>query len=688
MADYEPPPHLVDKFRTVARERVSRIVAGLETIEEQGVDTAVLNSVMREIHTLKGEATVMKEPRIAEVAHRIEDLLVRARAVGFEISAAETDRIVAGLDLVVAHLSPERVEAALSATCSAYLTAPLQAFAAAETAGAMVAARPDSSSSIGTDIGEFLRISGATISEFTDLASHLTVLHEAMTQVIQSMWDELRAATDRGPLFDFVRRLRDDTFEARLLLTRLQDSIQHSRLLAVSTLFERFPPAIRNAAREHGKRVRVQVEGGGVTVDKQVLDIVDDALVHLIRNSVDHGIEPPEARKAAGKSEIGTITLAARQLGSRVEIVVRDDGRGISPDVIRRVAVERRMITNDELVNLGDDAALRLLFRPGFSTRDAASHTSGRGVGLDVVAHQVQTLGGTVELTTELGRGTKFTLLLPVSAALVDVLCFRCGTLVLGVPSIVVQHVLRSSAASIDRIADRLAMTIDDRRVPLLDLRRSLGGGDDTVSVIVIEHADIRLGLLADSLIGERHIAQRSLGRFLAGIRLIAGVGIIDRGQMVQLLNVPEIVWRWSNGDHELGSLVPMRAREVSERRVLIAEDSELTRDILVGVARRAGMSVIEAVDGRDALAKIRAHLPDLILTDIDMPVMNGFELVTAVRGDPASREIPVVVLTTRGSDDDKRRAMMAGADAYIVKQDFSDITLHNAIDQVLSRTR
>lgn len=690
MASADPPPHLVDKFRTLARERVNRIVAGLETLQQR-VETSVVTSVMREIHTLKGEAAVMKEPRIVELAHRVEDLLARANAVGFEISVPESDRIVAGLDLVIAHLLPERPDAALSESCTAYLSAPLEPLQPkpqAEPAGAMVRASTKSIAPIGRDIGEFLRISSATVSEFTELASYVAVHHESMTQMIQAIWDELRATTDRGPLLDSVRRLRDDAFQARLLLSRLQDSIQHSRLLAVSTLFERFPPAIRNVAREHGKRVRVVVEGAGVTVDQQVLELVDDALVHLVRNCVDHGIEPPGQRKAVGKSEVGTITLAARQLGSRVEIVVRDDGRGISADVIRRVAVERGVVTKDEAGDLGDDAALRLLFRPGFSTRDAASHTSGRGVGLDVVAHQVQTLGGTVELTTEVGSGTIFTLLLPVSAALVDVLCFRCGKLVLGVPSVAVQHVVRPDPAEVDRIADRLVITIDDRRIPLLDLRRSFGGGDATMSVIVIEHANVLLGLIADSLIGERHFAQRSLGRFLAGIRLIAGVGVIDRGQLVQLLNVPEVVWRWSNGDHELGRAVPMEARRVSDRRVLIAEDSELTRDMLVGITRRAGLTVIEAVDGRDALAKIRAQPPDLILTDIDMPVMDGFGLIAAVRGDPACREIPVVVLTTRGSDEDKRRALMAGADTYIVKQDFSESTLQNAIDQFLSRAR
>jgi two-component system, chemotaxis family, sensor kinase CheA len=690
MAGSGLPADLVEKFRTVARERVSRIVSSLESIEQRGAETAVVNGMMREIHTLKGEAAVMSEPRIAELAHRIEDLLVRSRAGGFKISDAESDRIVAGLDLVIAHLVPERAEAVLSASCTAYLSVELEPLQSRteEATGPSVPGRTDHTRSIGRDIGEFLRISGGTVSEFTELASDVAVHHEAMTQVIQSIWDELRATTDRGPLLDSVRRLRDFAFEARLLLGRLQDAIQDSRLLAVSALFERFPPAIRNVAREHGKRVRVVVEGGAVTVDKEVLDIVDDALVHLVRNSVDHGIEPPDERKAVGKSEIGTITLAARQLGSRVEIVVRDDGRGISADVIRRVAVERGVVTQDEAQHLEDDAALRLLFRPGFSTRDAASHTSGRGVGLDVVAHQVQALGGTVELATEVGRGTKFTLLLPVSAALVDVLCFRCGQLVLGVPSVAVQRVVRPDASTFDRIADRFAMTIDDRRIPLLDLRRCFGGGDAAVSVIVVEHADIRLGLVADSLIGGRHIAQRSLGRFLAGIRLISGVGIFDRGQLVQMLNLPEIVWRWSNGDDLLQRAMPMEARRVFDRRVLIAEDSELTRDMLVGIARRAGMSVTEAVDGRDALAKVRAQPPDLILTDIDMPAMNGFELIAAVRGDPASREIPVVVLTTRGSDDDKRRALMAGADAYIVKQDFSESTLHDTLEQFVSRAR
>jgi CheY-like chemotaxis protein len=221
----------------------------------------------------------------------------------------------------------------------------------------------------------------------------------------------------------------------------------------------------------------------------------------------------------------------------------------------------------------------------------------------------------------------------------------------------------------------------------MLDLRRALGverDAADGVEVMVIEHGDVKLGLAIDSFIGERQIVQRSLGKFLAGIRLVSGIGLIEAGAIVLLLSVPELVWRWSEGDTDLARTLPLDTRRRTEWTVLVVDDSELTRDMLVGLTRRAGLAVTEAVNGRDALAKARAAPPDLILTDLDMPVMDGLELIAALRGDEALRDIPVVVLTTRGSDEDKRRALSAGADSFIVKHEFDEASLNQTIGHFL----
>jgi two-component system chemotaxis sensor kinase CheA len=690
----DPRARLVGKFRTVVRERVASLNEGFGSLERGREDPAAVDALMREIHTLKGESRLMGFLHLNEVAHRTEDLLAWARDRSFKIPGSAADLVYRGLDLMVAHVAEDADEGALEPKRTEFLLVAQQFLDRApeeEVAGPDGAGEPpgqvEEDVSVGRGLGDFIRVPIGALVTLTELTGQLLVHEDATGRMVQDLWERVREGGARyGELADTIRSLREEVFEARLRGIQLQDSIRHLRLLSVSSLFERYPAAIRELAAERGKRVRVSVEGGEVAVDKQVLDLIDEAIIHLVRNSIDRGIELPQERSAAGKPERGTIALTARQLGSRVEIAVRDDGRGISVSEVRAAAVARGLLGDEEVRALADDDALRLVFRPSFSTRAGVSDVSGRGVGLDVVSDKVRTLGGSIELATSHGRGTVFTLTLPISIALIRMLCFRCGRVVFGLPSASVHQVLRIPAAAAEKAGDGLALQIEGGRIPLVDLRRMLGareGATEELEIVILEHGNTRIGLAVDGFLGERQVVQRSLGSFLGGLRLLSGTGILEKGQVVLLLSVPEIVQRWGEGESLVHAL-PLEARPAPEWRVLVVDDSELTRDMLVSLARRTRLRVVEAVNGREALSKMAGSPPDLILTDLDMPIMDGFELIAKVRADPGLRETPVVVLTTRGSDADKRRAMAAGADAYLVKSEFNEDALSATIGRFL----
>lgn len=696
MADKSDAARLLGKFRIIARERVTRMNAAFSALEQQQGDDSTADLLMREIHTLKGEAHMMGLLPMHEIAHQTEDLLTWARDIGFELSAQGSDLIYQGFDLLLGHVDADGDDEALAGKRATFsrLVQDLLSMDLGDTSPrtevpkAAPTMEQGTAPTIGGGLGDFIRVPASAMQDLTDYTGQILIHHDTTTRLIQDLWDSVQrlAIDERGDLIELTRSLREEVFQSRLRTAELQDSVRNLRLLQVSALFERYPAAIRQLARDHGKQIRVIVEGGGVAVDKQVLDLIDEALLHLVRNSIDHGIETPAERIKAGKTERGTIALAAKQLGARVEITVRDDGRGVSSSQIRAAAVKRGLLGEDEARALSEAEVLRLLFKPGFTTRADVSHLSGRGVGLDVVHDQVQTLGGTVELATTRGRGTVFTLVLPISIALMRALCFRCGNMVFGLPSANVQRVVRVPSSAVEKAGDGWALQLGDTRLPLADLRRdghAERDGNHELEVAVAEQSDNRLAIAVDAFMGERELIQRSAGAFLRGVRLLSGTGVLEQRQVALLLSVPELLRQFGDG----GSLVqalPLDIESVPEWRILIVDDSEITRDMLVGVARRAGLGVIEAINGREALGKLRGTVPDLILTDLDMPIMNGFELLSAVRSDEGLKHTPVVVLSTRGSEEDKRRAVAAGADAYLVKSEFTGEAFQQTIARYL----
>jgi chemotaxis protein histidine kinase CheA/ActR/RegA family two-component response regulator len=700
----------IGKFRSTALERVARANTAFGALEQGRGDEATADLLMRELHTLKGESHIMGFLDVNEIAHVTEDILIWVRGRDFRVESSAIDLVYLGLDLIQAHVAEERDEEALAPRRAALLEAgralldgvgapPAERHGAPAPRPEPVTGEPSGEPEaparpIGRGLGDILRVPGETVGRITNLTSELMLRQESLVRELNALWSTLRAgaAARATEPVKRLRALREQVFESSLMLEDLQSTVHRIRLLQISALFDRYPAAIREIARSHGKRVRVVVRGGDVVGDKQVLDVIDQAILHLVRNSLDHGIETPEERVAAGKPEQGTITLAARQHGTRIRIVVRDNGRGLDADALRRVAIERGVIDEAEARVLDDDDARQLVFRPGFSTRDEASQMSGRGVGLDVVREQVGALGGSIELVTTRGRGTSFTLELPTSVVMTRIFTFRCGEVAFGLASANIDRVFRAAAERLERAGAGYAIDHEGERIPIADMRVELGSRDagdaGVVEVVVVHHAGQRIGLAVDSFLGERQVVQRSLGNFLAGMRMLSGAVVLDTGEVTLLLSIAEIVRRWGEGDTRLVHALPAHVGAEAPWRVLIVDDSELTRDMLVGVAQRGHFTVDEAVNGREGLARMHANRPDLVLTDLDMPVMNGFEFIGRVRSEPAFEGIPIIVMTTRGSEEDKRRAMVAGANDYIIKSGFNQQKLHEILARLLdSRT-
>lgn len=717
MATYKGPAGLLIKFRDVTRSRIGRLMEGLHDLGGGDGDEAAVAALMREIHTVKGEAKMMGFEVMNLVAHHTENLLLAARDAGFQVSEDDRDKILYGCDLLAALSQDEPVPEEETARAARAFLDGKEVGAASPPAETRAEEAPARSSSVtprargegdGLDVvrldaaalGTLTRLSGELarcqqhserlLAELLRLTTEIgrTESADLKPSAIASAQGEVSAARPaphrRGALAKemtaVIARLQEEGFETSLHVGELQETVRRIRMYPVRTLLEGYPAAIRGMARELGKKVEVTVDAGQVIVDKQVVDQLGEPLVHLIRNSVDHGIETGEERQAAGKSPRGSLLLSARQVsGAQVEIVVQDDGRGIDPARVRSVAISRGICTPAEAEGLTDEATLWLLFQPGFSTSADITLMSGRGVGLDVVKKAIEGVGGSVHVETRLGQGTTFRLRVPISVALTRALIVEGAVGLCALPSTSVVLATRVNRADVSVVGDGSSVRIDGEAFRLLDLDELLGQGatapPPVMDVVVLGDGEQRVALRVGRHIGEQQLVRQGLDGFLAGIPFLNGTAVLEGGRHCFFLNQSALFRSW--GGPRAAARPHVSARR---RRVLIVDDSEITRDMLVSVLRRLGCEVVEAVDGQDALERLANTTVDLVLTDLDMPLLDGFGLLRNLRSRSDTQDVPVVVLSTRGSSSDKTQAMAAGANAYIVKARFRQADLEDLL--------
>ncbi|MDP2271427.1 MAG: response regulator [Archangium sp.] len=487
----------------------------------------------------------------------------------------------------------------------------------------------------------------------------------------------------RDDAFRFVRSHADGFNTLHGNLTQMADHVAEARLIPLASVFEAFPRAARDLAHAQNKHIEMVVDNTNAGVDRSLVADLRDALVHLLRNSVDHGIEGPDTRSTLGKPEMGRIHLRARADGDMLHVEIEDDGRGIDPDRLRQVAVNRRLLTESQAASLSEREAMELIFRAGFSTREEVSELSGRGVGMDVVKKKVESLGGSVAVTSRIGRSTTVSLRLPQSLALMRVLLIRMGDDVYGMPAADVEAVARFRPEDRLEIMGTVAVMHRGRPVTMVALGPLLGlnGGPrfERPPCVVVRYGEDLAALVVDGFVDEREVAVKPVGGdFLKGAPFVAGSAALEDGRIAVLLHVPDIMTE-----------VRKMARPVTEAsqtrrlKVLLVDDSPIARATESALVRALGHTVEEAQDGEDGWSKLQSAVFDLILTDVQMPRLDGFSLTRRIKQSAELAKVPVVILSSLASPEDKRRGLDAGADAYLIKGELGVESLALTIDRL-----
>jgi len=503
-------------------------------------------------------------------------------------------------------------------------------------------------------------------------------------------------------------QLRELVEDSRGRLALVRDGAMGLAMVPVRRVVAAFPRLIRDVASSTGKDVRLTLVGEDVELDKKVLDGVADALKHLVINAVDHGCETPEERAALDKPPRATVTVSAKAAGGTVVLEVADDGRGIDEDRVRAAAIERGLLPAGS--TLAGAQLFQLLFLAAFSTSPTVTSTSGRGVGLDVVKTAVDDLGGTIDVFSELGSGSRFVLTLPITLGVLRCLIARVGSerYAVPVPAVIESVSLRDVA--VDNVAGVPVVVRHGVAVPLLDLGAALGveGDREPRAALVVRNggASDLIAWSVDRLEGELELVVKDLGSFVGRLPLVTGATIDGDGSVVCLIDLREISGRAGGTGHvaggsaaampAVGSLgahgddaegTEMFAAPVGRKpRILVVEDSVGVRELERVILESAGYEVVTAVDGLDGIARLRAQPADLVLSDVEMPGMDGFTLTRTIRRTRGWEQVPVVIMTSRGDESDRRAGLEAGANAYLLKSDFDQTELVDTVRRLVGR--
>lgn len=492
-------------------------------------------------------------------------------------------------------------------------------------------------------------------------------------------------------LRDLVRAFEADALHSTILSGELQEDIRRIQTFPLASVLSPLPRAVRNMAREASKDAQLVVEGADVELDKKVLEALRDPLNHLLRNAVDHGLEPPHVRRDRGKPVRGTIRIHADHRGNQIAITIRDDGPGVDLEAVRRRAIQRGLVSEAAAVDMSEHRLLQLLFAPGFTTRSTASALSGRGIGLDAVRTVIEGLHGTVTVHSEPGRGTTVLIALPLTVYVVQALVLRVGDHTLALPISAIHRILRITPAEVLEVEQSEAVVIDGQPVALLSLASLLRIDSDRsienrIPVVVVGAGDQRFALAVDEIVSDETLLAKSFEPPLMRLRNIGGATILGDGSVVLMLNPVDLLRSASMRDGERAWVVPKRA-ERTRPRVLLADDSFTTRALERSVLEAAGFDVVAVADGQEALTVLESNPDfDAVVSDVSMPRVTGLDLCQRIRATERLRALPVILVSSLGSEEDLGRGLAAGADAYVVKSEFDHEKLVGKVNELLGR--
>jgi two-component system chemotaxis sensor kinase CheA len=714
---------LMATFRVEAEEHLQALTANLLALE-RGVPPsevqAMLEATFREMHTLKGAARSVGLMEVEAVCQACESLLSRLSRGKLKLTREVVRRLqeavdgtgrllVGGEPVVMRNDLISRLNRA-AADPGAETEQPV----AVPTAAPPAAAGPVPQT--GAPQAETLRVATAKLDALSLQAEDLLVpklaagerahearaLAEALTACRASLGHAHQAARS-GQAASAEAELTAGLEPAlRALGVRAQELLAHTvrdqraiagtvdelleetrrlRMMPASSVLDVFPRMVRDLAEEQGKEVEWVVQGDNLEVDRKVLEAAKDPLIHLVRNAIDHGIEPPKARAEAGKAPRGRVAVIVTALeGGRIEIRVEDDGRGIDLARVRAAAVRAGLLSSEAAEALTNDDALDLIYRSGLSTSPIITNVSGHGLGLPIVRERVERLGGRIDVQTRVGAGTTITMVVPASIATFRGLLVRAGGQPFLLPIEAVERAIRVAPEDVETVERREAVRWDGRPLFLAQLSGLLGFPEAARELrgknpcVIVRVGEERVGLLVEEVSGDREVVVKDLRAPLVRARNVAGAGLLGTGEVVLILRPTDLL-RSSHRARRLSAPQPA-PEEKRQAAVLVVDDSITTRTMEKNLLEAAGYRVRVAVDGIDAWTVLKSEAFDLVVSDVDMPRMDGFDLTVRIRADKQLSEVPVILVTALESREDKERGIDVGANAYIVKSSFDQSNL------------
>lgn len=692
---------LRELFAAESAEHLHLLEQGLMRLEADPDDSAALDQVFREAHSLKGAARMLAITGVEALAHQLEEVFGGARSGQIKLSVEVCKPLFQTLDAIA-----KLVQEAISDSSANDPIAP-PVITPVRQASVVLRrkVRPPVKSSV-PDLNRFstIRVEAGKIDQLMAVVGELATLQARMAHRVEqleafsTMWEEIarpylhgsRRKIDQhsGRLSPLADGLSVDVIALRSVVQNLEADVRRLRMLPVARLFDLFPPMVRDLAREFGKEMRLEVSGGDVTADREILEEMKAPLMHLMRNAVAHGLESPREREALGKDRVGMLCLHAVRTPSSVILEVTDDGRGIDPERIRQTVLERNLLDGSSLASMSAEQLQSLIFLPGFSTSSTVTEVSGRGVGLDVVRTMVEQSKGSVKVESVPGRGTTFRLHFPIKMATARIIVCKAAGRLFALPLDAIVTIRMLATTDIFLAEGREAVELFEQPVPvrrlstLLDLPDPSPSGEagSSFPCIIIASEGQRCGLVVDMLVDEHEVVIKPLGGLLHRVRNLAGSAILETGEICLVLNAKDLVASVRHVAPTSVTLIP----ESPKQTILLVEDSVTTRTQLKRIMQGAGYEVVTAVNGLDALAKLTSQPFSAVLSDVQMPGLDGLALTTKLRADPAFREIPIILLTSLASDEDRRRGLEAGANAYIPKPTFDQRILLDTLRRLV----
>lgn len=732
----------LSQFKQETEEHLQAIEKAFLKLESDPQNREILNEVFRSAHTLKGSSTMMGFSDIRDVAHEMENVLDASRNKNLTLTSSSIDVLFEASDCIKALL-----EATLNGTPPAISISDVlkklkglldkpaeEPEVILQPAETMMPVQTQQTTK--TELEEMIRVEVGKLDELLNLAGELIISESRLEECIKELGklrgkikdvsqtfkhlkeeheeggvtfyesltaqEEVSAALEKAvtlqeQFLDVTENLREAKRKIDVFTHQIQAGVLKIRMLPLSTVFEPMHRLVRDTSKELGKRVKLEARGWETELDKRIIDEIQDPLIHIIRNAIDHGIELPEERERMGKPREGRLTLSAYSRGSQVVIEAEEDGRGIDPEKIKKKALEMGLVSESYLEGKEKEEIYELMFLPGFSTAASISKTSGRGVGLDAVKEKVEKLKGSIEIKSEPRKGTRFTIRLPLTLSLTEVLLVRAAGQLFALPLGNIEEMVRIERKFISTVSSKETISLRDELVPLVKLSSVLKlpatqmHTENSYPVVIAGSGEKRVGFLVEELVGKQEIVIKSLGTFLQRVPNVAGATILGHGEIVPILDVPGLIAgsRHVTKDRvaeKAGSeaAIPVILEQKKKYRILTAEDSGTARELIRSILEAGGFDVDVAVDGLDAWEKLRRGKYDLLITDVEMPRMDGMELISSLRKEEGLKHIPAIIVSTRDSEDDKRRGISVGADAYIVKSSFDQKDLMMWINRLL----